>query len=36
MIKYVDILTTQLVGLILPLTCIKLVLDYYRIILFKD
>ena len=36
MIKYVDSLATQLVGFIIPLTCIKLLLDYYRILLFKD
>lgn len=36
MLKYIDTLTTHLVSFIIPLTCIKLILDYYRILLFKD
>lgn len=36
MLQYVDKLSTSLVSLIIPLTSIRLLLDYCRILLFKD
>ena len=36
MINYVDILCNQLISLIIPLIGIKILLDYARIILFKE
>lgn len=36
MIDYVDILSEQLITLIVPLIGLRILLDYTRIILFKE
>lgn len=36
MIEYVDSLATQMITLIVPLIGIRIILDYARIILFKE
>lgn len=36
MINYVETLSNQMITLIIPLIGIKIILDYARIILFKE